>query len=287
VNLREFLRLIRIPSLSATVIPLAAGGAAAVKSYGNLNAALWLDMFVAALLMQIAANILNEHGDYVNRVDRSPSHGFAGSIVRGVATPHEILGFAIAIDAAALLLAIPLVAARGYPILLAGLFGALVSIVYSEGPHPLSKTPFGELAVGATMGLVEISAAQFVAAGKVSSFALLLSAPLSLLVASILIANNTRDIEKDRAGGRKTIEVAIGLPLSAFLFYCVVFLSYALLVVLFALTGVRGILLPFTSLPLALLLSLRLERSGWRLGVEYSSAIYLVFGLLLVAGVLA
>lgn len=287
VNLREFVRLIRVPSLSATVIPIITGGASAIASYGSANVLLWLDMFAAALLMQIAANILNEHGDYVNRIDTSPSHGFAGSIVRGVATPREVLTLAIATDTMALLLAIPLVIARGYAILFAGMFGAFVSVVYSEGPYPLSKTPFGEPAVGLTMGVVEVAAAQLAAAGRLSALALLLSAPLSLLVASILASNNIRDIEKDRAAGRRTVEVLLGRSLSPFLFYALVFVSYALLVVLFALTGVPGVLLPFASFPLALILSLRLERTGWKLGVEYSSAIYLAFGLLLAAGLFA
>jgi len=287
LNLREFVRLIRVPSPSATIIPLAAGGASAAVSYGGVNVALWLDMLAAALLMRIAANMLNEHGDYVNRIDTSPTHGFAGSIVRGAATPREVLALAVATDTVALILAIPLVMARGYPILLAGVFGATVSVAYSEGPHPLSKTPLGELVVGLTMGVVEVAAAQLAAAGRLSTLALLLSAPLSFLVASILAANNIRDMEKDRAGGRRTVEVLLGHTLSPFLFYTLVFVAYALLVVLFALTGIPGVLLPFASFPLALTLTHRLERTGWRLGVEYSSAIYLTFGLLLVAGLLA
>jgi len=287
MHLREFVRLIRVPSLSATVVPLLLGAVAGLESFRRLDISLWLDMFFVALLMQIGANIFNEHGDFVKGVDTRPSHGFAGSIVRGAMSPREVLLTAVGVDVTASLLAIPLVIARGYVVLLAGLFGAAISVIYSEGSHPLSGTPFGEVAVGLTMGVLEVISSEFVASGGVSGLAFALSAPISLLVASILVSNNIRDLEKDKASGRRTLEVILGDSLSPFLFYFTLFSAYGLSIMNFGIMGVRGLLLPLVSLPFALWFSLRLDQDGWKLGVEYSSAIYLVFGLLLITGVLA
>lgn len=67
MHLREFVRLIRVPSLSATVVPLLLGAVAGLESFRRLDISLWLDMLFVALLMQIGANIFNEHGGLCKR----------------------------------------------------------------------------------------------------------------------------------------------------------------------------------------------------------------------------
>ena len=76
MNIRQFIELIRVPSLSATAIPLLLGLTISYK-LGSVNAAMWIDLFVVALLMQIATNMANEHGDYIHGVDKHASYGFA------------------------------------------------------------------------------------------------------------------------------------------------------------------------------------------------------------------
>lgn len=82
-------------------------------------------------------------GDFVKGVDTRPSHGFAGLIVRGAMSPREVLLTAVGVDVTASLLAISLVIARDYVVLLAGLFGAAISVIYSEGSHPFQGRRLG------------------------------------------------------------------------------------------------------------------------------------------------
>ncbi len=204
LNARQFFMLIRIPSLTATAIPLLTGGAIAFR-VGKFDIFLWADMFIVALFMQIATNVFNEHGDYIHGIDKFVSHGFSGVIVKGEASAREVLKIAMVFYLAAAILAIPLVVKRGSLVLVLGLLAASVGFLYSEGPLPLSNTPLGEVLVGLTMGLIEVIATELVASGKITASGYFISIPISLLVSAILIANNIRDIQKDKQVNRKTL----------------------------------------------------------------------------------
>lgn len=281
MNFKQFIALIRVPSLTATAVPLLTGGALAIRT-GGFNVVYWVIMLATALFMQIATNIFNEHGDYVNGIDKSAAHGFAGIIVKGEATAKEVLGIAVVFYVLAAILAVPLVLARGTDVLAMGLVAAAVGILYSEGPLPLSKTPFGEIFVGITMGLIEVSATELVSCGRITFFAYLISVPISLLVASILVANNIRDIGKDNQVGRKTLVVILGTRYSPVLYYIMIAVSYAWLPVIYVLTGNGLMNLPFITLPLAIVGMALLHKNGWKFGVEISSIVYLLYGVVLV-----
>ncbi len=272
--------LIRVPSFTATIIPMLAGGAIALRT-GRFTTPLWVDLFVVALFMQIATNVFNEHGDYVHGIDRFASHGFAGVIVKGEASAAEVLNIALAFYAVAALLAIPLVIERGIIVLAFGLFSAAIGVLYSEGPLPLSNTPLGEMIVGFTMGFVEVIATEFVSCGKITLTGYLVSVPVSLLVSAMLIANNIRDIEKDRMSNRKTLVVLLGKKYSQVLFYSVFALSYLWLLVMQLLTGDSMAYFPIITLPAAILGMRYLHRNGWKYGVEISSLLYLLYGIIL------
>ena len=285
LNARQFIMLIRIPSLTATAIPLLAGGAIAFK-VGKFDAVLWIDMLIVALFLQIATNVFNEHGDYVHGIDRFVSHGFSGVIVKGEASTREVFKIALAFYLAAAILAIPLVVTRGPLVLMLGFIAAAVGFLYSEGPLPLSNTPLGEVLVGITMGLIEVIATEFVSSGKITISAYFISVPISMLVSAILIANNIRDIEKDKQVNRKTLIVLIGYRYATTLFYLVITLSYIWLPIIWVFTGNFFINLPVLTLPMAIWGAFYLHKNGWKYGVEISSAIYLIYGLALTLALL-
>ncbi|MEM3656784.1 MAG: UbiA family prenyltransferase, partial [Thermoprotei archaeon] len=243
--------------------------------------ALWVNMLVVALFMQIGANVFNEHGDYIHGVDRVASHGFAGLIVSGEATPSEVLWVGIAFYALAAVLAVPLVIVRGIVVLVLGVFAATVGVTYSEGPLPLSRTPFGEIVVGLTMGLIEVLATELVSCGGTSWSGYLVSVPVSLLVSTILLANNIRDAQKDRLAGRRTLAVLLGVSRAQILFYSLIIASYFWAPLMWLYTGNGWLNLPLLSSPFAVLGMVRLHREGWKFGVETSSLLYLLYGVTL------
>ncbi|MGC8699330.1 MAG: UbiA family prenyltransferase, partial [Candidatus Acidifodinimicrobium sp.] len=102
-----------------------------------------------------------------------------------------------------------------------------------------------------------------------------------LLVASILIGNNTRDIVKDREAGRRTLSVLLGEGYSRILFYSIIILSYIWLIVIYIYTARTAVLLTFLTLPFSLWTLVFIKRKGWKYSVEIASLIYLVYGIAL------
>ncbi|MDG6935044.1 MAG: prenyltransferase [Nitrososphaerota archaeon] len=285
MKLGHFITLIRIPSLSATLVPVCVGGSIAFR-LGIFHPYLWIDFFGVAILMQMATNVFNEHGDYVKGIDKTKSYGFAGLIVDGTSTPRQILWIGITMDLLAFFLSIPLILIRGLILLLLGGIALLIGVIYSEGPLPLSKTPFGEMIVGITMGLVEVVASEFVSSGKIVPLVYYVSVPLSLLVAMILLANNIRDLNKDKSAGRRTIPVLVGKRYSEVVFALMLVASYIWMLLISAFTESVKLLTPLLSIPVAILGFRNLRKVGWLHGVEISSMIYLTFGLLLALGII-
>lgn len=185
------------------------GGALGLQS-GAFSVLSWLDILAVASLMQVATNCLNEYGDYVHSVDTAPSAGIAGVLVSGELKPKEVLWVAVTCYGMAFLLGILLVLERGAALLALGLAAIVAGVLYSEGPLPVSSTPFGEVLVGAIMGPIEVVSTDIAASGHASVFALAFSVPVALMVTCILLANNLRDVDKDREHGRRTLAVLIG-----------------------------------------------------------------------------
>lgn len=109
---------------------------------------------------------------------------------------------------------------------LVGVICIFVAAIYSYGPLPLKNTCLGEIASGLTMGvliplafLLSQDASMFITGNQILTlqfdfnniykWGLLLCIP-TLVIANVMLANNTCDIEKDRANGRKTLPIIIG-----------------------------------------------------------------------------
>jgi 1,4-dihydroxy-2-naphthoate octaprenyltransferase len=118
----------------------------------------------------------------------------------------------------ALALGLGLAWARGPLLLALGLASIAVAVAYNLGPLPLSQTPWGEAVVFCVMGPLETAVSEVAAVGYVTWAGLAASLPVGALVAGILLANNVRDLEPDRARGRTTLPMVLGAQASLVLF---------------------------------------------------------------------
>lgn len=263
------------------------GGALALQA-GRFSVLSWLDILFVALLMQMATNALNEYGDYRHAVDTVPSVGFAGIIVRGEVGASEVLYTAVACYALSFVLGILLVLERGLGLLVLGALAILAGVAYSEGPRPVSSTPFGEVLVGIVMGPIEVVSACLAASGKVTTLALAYSVPVGLMVTSILLANNLRDVDKDREHGRRTIAVLVGRARGTGLLLGLIAATFAWSI--FALTALSApvaVLLLWLALPVAAKgCSDLLKGKAWDKSVTIVARIHVLVGLLLAVSLL-
>ena len=287
MNLKQFMALARVPTLTATAVPVLVGGALGYSA-GKFNLFAWLDIFAVALLMQVATNAMNEYGDYRHAIDTTPGPGFAGIIVSKEVSAREVLLTASGCYAVAFFLGIILVLLRGTIMLLLGSVAILAGILYSEGPLPISSTPFGEAMVGLVMGFIEVVSANLAASGEISSLAIVFSVPVSLTVTAILLANNIRDLDKDRAHGRRTLAVVIGRRWGVILLFSLIMSAFIWSIPAFLLfPPSASIFLVWLAFPLALKSYSYLAKDPtWHKSVPMIARLHMVFGALLAISIL-
>ena len=92
----------------------------------------------------------------------------------------------------------------------AGFLCILISFLYSGGPKPISRTPFGEISSGIAMGFAIVLITGYAWTRDLSLALLIPAIPSTLLVGSIMLTNNIRDIRNDESHGRRTLPIVLG-----------------------------------------------------------------------------
>jgi 1,4-dihydroxy-2-naphthoate octaprenyltransferase len=287
----EWFRLARPFSLTASAVPVFLGTALAHKD-GAFAPYPFLAMLFGSLLIQAATNMFNEYYDEQRGLDMAGTVGIAGSIVQGRVRARAVLLGALFCYALALLCGIYLVVVGGWQVLLLGCLCALGGYLYSAGPRPIAYTPLSEVAVFLFMGVLIVVIAY--AVQDLGSFPLrvpLAALPIGGLVAAILLANNIRDMNSDRRGGRRTLPIVLGREVGVLVYRALLLESYVAAVALMAFDVVPlECALVFLSASAALRLwrDIGVTTTPERLDpvVKRTAGLHLAFGLLYTVGVL-
>ena len=177
----------------------------------------FLLMLVTATLMQSAANALNDYADFKKGTDTAENSVDLADVplVSSNVDPRTGLHVAIGCLVAAAFTGGLVVAIAGWTLLWIGLIGAVTVVLYSSGKTPLSFLPLGEVISGSVMGLLIPFATYYALTGVLEWIVLLYALPTFLTIAMIMQTNNTCDIERDTAAGRRTAPMLLGAKLSA------------------------------------------------------------------------
>ncbi|MEK4254191.1 1,4-dihydroxy-2-naphthoate polyprenyltransferase [Ureibacillus sp. FSL K6-2830] len=208
-SLKLMWQMTRPHTLTATFAPVILGTVMALYDT-KIDWLLFLAMMIACLALQIATNLFNEYYDFKRGLDTEESVGIGGGIVRHGLKPKNVLAVAILLYVFAGIVGVYICSNSSWWLVVIGLFGMAVGYLYTGGPLPIAYTPFGELFAGALMGTAFVLIAYFIQTGEVTLLSVLLSIPSGILVGGINMANNIRDIEEDKRGGRKTLAILIG-----------------------------------------------------------------------------
>lgn len=206
---RIWWRLLRPHTLTAAFVPVLIGTALSL-SYSKVNVLLFVAMLVASLLIQSATNMFNEYYDFKRGLDTKESVGIGGTIVRDGVHEKTVLNLAITFFIIAILIGVYICIASSWWLAVIGLVCMSAGYFYTGGPYPIAYTPFGELTSGLFMGLFIVLISYFVQAGNVSTESVLISIPTAVLIGGIMLANNIRDLEGDKAKGRQTLAILMG-----------------------------------------------------------------------------
>jgi 1,4-dihydroxy-2-naphthoate octaprenyltransferase len=202
-------RAVRPFSLSASVTPVLVGSAAAFDD-GAFHPGLFAATLVASMAIHAATNLVNDYYDNVRGVDATQPIGPGGAIQQGTLSTRAVLNGALVLFALSGVIGIWLIVLRGWPVLLIGVLSVLAGYTYTGGPVPLGYVGLGDLTVFVFMGLAIVCGAYYVQTGTISASVVWAAIPIAALVDGILVANNLRDFENDRAKGKRTFAVLIG-----------------------------------------------------------------------------
>lgn len=190
-----------------------AGGCACACTYSGPDALL-LPMILCllfALLAQIASNFANEYFDYRDGIDSPGRVGPRRGVTEGDISPRAMAAATLITLAAACCVGFPLVYWGGWWMVPVGAAVAIGVGAYSAGPWPLSRHGLGEVAVVVFFGIVPVNLTFYLSTGVLCWWpAAAVSVGIGLIGANVLIVNNYRDYDDDRAVGKHTLAVIFG-----------------------------------------------------------------------------
>ncbi|MBQ4484124.1 MAG: 1,4-dihydroxy-2-naphthoate octaprenyltransferase [Prevotella sp.] len=223
---KAWLLAARPKTLAGAAVPVMIGSALAVSdAQWQVR---WLPMvlcFLFAFTMQIDANFINDYFDFRKGADDELRLGPKRACAQGWVTPKAMLR-AIAITTfLACVIGLPLVYFGGWKMVAVGAVCVLFCFLYTT--H-LSYVGMGDLLVVLFFGVVPVTMTYYLvmpeAMQTVTTECLLLSVACGLVVDTLLVVNNVRDIDNDRRTGKRTLIVAMGRRQGQILFF---FLGFA------------------------------------------------------------
>lgn len=180
--------------------------------HGSIPVATTVVLGIAVLVVDMATTGFNSFFDFFRGVDHRRTNRESDKVLVHEGVPAGVaLLVSVVLYAFAVALGIVLAWIASPWVIPIGVASMAVGFLYTGGPHPISRTPFGELFAGGFLGWVLVTLTIFVLA---PAFDLeqdaLVGIPSLLLVASILTVNNTCDIDGDRVAGRRTLSILLG-----------------------------------------------------------------------------
>jgi 1,4-dihydroxy-2-naphthoate octaprenyltransferase len=192
-----------------TLVALLAGGVSSLP-YALVLYVLALGGMIA---LHAATNMINDFYDINHKVDMvgAPTTKYRPHpAAEGTASPATIRTWAGTFYALALLVALYLSLLRGPWVLVLAVAGILGSFFYTADPVVLKARGLGELMCFLMWGPLVTLGAYVVQTRAPSALPMVLSIPLGLLIALVILSNNIRDMDYDGSAGMKTVPVRIG-----------------------------------------------------------------------------
>jgi 1,4-dihydroxy-2-naphthoate polyprenyltransferase len=185
----------------------------AVAYLGKISILFTIILLLICIFMQSAVNVFNDYFDFKKGTDtaeNSSEDAFDAVLVYNNVNPRSVCAFGVVLLVVAGALGLYLTFVTGWMLLVIGIVGAIIVVLYSGGKTPISYLPIGEFVSGFVMGGLIPLACCYTLSGILDPWVLLASFPIMFGIGMILLTNNTCDIEKDIPAKRTTISVVLG-----------------------------------------------------------------------------
>jgi len=222
-------------TLPSAIAPVAIGAGLAARADSFILVRVLLALFVA-LALQIGVNYANDYSDGIKGTDEVRV-GPVRLVGQKLATPSQVKFAALSCFAAAMLAGLVLILITSlWWMILVGVACVAAAWFYTGGKHPYGYLGLGEVFVFIFFGLVPVLGTVYVQTFTIIAADVFAACAIGLLICTLLVVNNLRDIPTDIDAGKRTLAVKLGDQRTRILYVGFVVSTIALTVVVAALT---------------------------------------------------
>ncbi|MDO5308151.1 MAG: 1,4-dihydroxy-2-naphthoate octaprenyltransferase [Planctomycetia bacterium] len=193
-----------------------------------------LSCLLFAIFAQIAANFINDYADFQRGADDQRRKGPQRAVANGWISPKAMLLGTFVALAVACLCGLATLFYGGWPLFWVGLISCVFCLLYSCGPLPLSYIGLGDVLVVAFFGVVAIAFTYYAQTQRITLDAVLLGLAIGFACDNILVANNYRDRDEDRANRKWTLIALLGERFGRYFYLANGLIALTLATVVFA-----------------------------------------------------
>lgn len=175
-----------------------------------------LDYFLAliilacCLFLQISVNLANDYFDGLAGIDTPQRLGPQRATQSGLIKPITMRNAIFLTTFLACIFGLYLIVKGGWVFFVLGLLSLWGVYAYSGGKKPLASLGLGEVTVFLYFGYLATMASYVLQTGYFNSSLFFPATQIGLLISAIMLVNNIRDIESDKAAGKNTLAVRLG-----------------------------------------------------------------------------
>lgn len=213
-SLKAWILAARPKTLTGAAVPVMIGIACAVAMYGwcGIRVVPAMLCMLFALIMQVDANFINDYFDFMKGTDDEQRLGPKRACAQGWITASAMRSGLFVTTLLACIVGLPLVYYGGWEMIMVGLACVVFCFLYTIS---FSYIGLGDLLVLVFFGIVPVCMTYWLTAPPTAltsiPFAVvLMSIACGLIIDTLLVVNNYRDIENDRRAGKLTLIVRIG-----------------------------------------------------------------------------
>ena len=189
----------------------------------------WLTLLLCALtaiLLQVLSNLANDYGDFKKGVDGVHRVGPQREMQSGAISEKEMKrGLAVTavlclIFGTLLIFVFARLSWQELAVFAAlGIGAVLAALLYTLGKHPYGYQGLGDLFCFLFFGWAAVAGTYYLATKNLDFSVLLPASAMGFLSNAVLNINNMRDYENDKASGKNSLVVKLGLK-KAFVYHC-------------------------------------------------------------------
>jgi 1,4-dihydroxy-2-naphthoate polyprenyltransferase len=299
MNFKVWLKAIRVPFFTATIIPVLLG---CLLAWHDASRFIWQQFLLTlfgAIFIHAGTNLANDYFDYLAGCDEAnptptPFSGGSRVIQDGLIRPKKILYASLLffVAGSAIGLYLNYVCGKNV-ILILGVIGVFLGFFYSARPLQIGYGSFGEIATGVGFGPLMVMGAYYVGARTLDFRIFLISIPIGILIALVLFINEFPDYVGDKAVGKRTLVVILGKKKAVVLYHALLGAVYAVVAGLVMIKFLPYFcLIVFLSLPIAFKAFMTAKNNYEKIyellpANAATIGLHSIIGLLLCAGVAA